>query len=64
MADRITLHHPKAGTLECDESAVRVHERNGWSRKAPAAAKPAKAAPATAAAPTNPPATQADHKES
>lgn len=62
MADRITLFHPKAGTLECDESAVRVHERNGWSRKAPTAAKPPKAK--AVEAPTNPPANQADHKES
>ena len=61
---RITLYHPKVGTLECDESAARVHERNGWSRKAPATQKSPKAAPANEGEPTNPPATQADHKES
>lgn len=28
----VTMHHPHAGSMECHESAVRVHERTGWVR--------------------------------
>lgn len=39
-----TITHPDLGEATCSESAVRVHERNGWKR---VAAKKADAKPST-----------------
>lgn len=58
----VTLHHSDLDPIEVPESSVRLHERKGWSRKAPAkkaAAEKvtaAKKAPAPVAEPptTNP----------
>lgn len=54
----VTLTHPQLeAEIIVPESAVHIHERSGWSRKAPAKAK-AEKAPATkkaaSPAPTNP----------
>ena len=46
----VTIYHPKLGETTCSESAVRIHERNGWSRKAPKKSEAAKATPAKKAA--------------
>lgn len=34
----VTLHHESLPDIEVPESSVRLHERSGWSRKAPAKA--------------------------
>lgn len=40
----VTLTHPDLdSTIEVPESSVRIHERSGWCRKAPAKAKAEKA---------------------
>ena len=53
----VTLHHPDLGSIEVPKSSVRIHERSGWSQKAPAKkaavekATAAKKAPAPVADP-------------
>jgi len=42
--------HPDLGESTCSESAVRVHERAGWKRKADAPQKSVASAPAKKAA--------------
>ena len=45
-----TLSHPDLPDIEVPEPSVRIHERAGWSRKAPSKAKATKA-PAAKKAP-------------
>lgn len=50
-----TIYHPTLGESACSESAVRLHERNGWSTDKPSkksAATPAAANKAASPAPT------------
>jgi len=46
----VTIVHPDLGESTCSESAVRLHERNGWKRAKAAAPKSEAPAPAKKAA--------------
>ena len=59
----VTIVHPDLGESTCSESAVRLHERNGWKRKA-ADKKSGASAPASEKASTAVADTTTNKKES